>query len=326
MNSDIIFYLEMRLVIFELIVIALWVVFARIPVKGLVLLSVSVLIIIGSFRPDNYNSDTMNYASYVASLSVERGADLYIITKLEPFHIFLIALTRDFSTWLIMEGAISLILLYVFYYRVKRPEPFLLVCAFFTTLFTSSMRFAIALIVFAVLLTWRNRSTLYLAVMSAVAGCVHGVMLVTGPFASRLKWMPLAFPGVIFVLAMLSAETRNRIASDLSDVKSVGLKSFATFLTISAYCWYKSSAYRAERALWDIFGFTAIFLVTALFFPGLNRIIIIGAILVVMELDRHRARLRPDSYLDRIAVLATFGMITIPYFMLTPDLYRYNMW
>lgn len=326
MNPDIIFYLEMRLIIFELIVIALWVVFSRIPVKGLLLISVSALIIIGSLRPDNYNSDTINYASYVTSLSVEKRSAIYFITKLEPFHIFLIDLTRDFSKWLIVEGAIALIVLFLFYRRVNRSEPFILVCAFFTTLFTSSMRFSIALIVFAVLLTWRSRSSLYLAAMSAIAGCFHGVMLVTGPFASRLKWIPLVFPGAIFILAMLSTETRNRIASDLSDVKSIGLKSFAAFLMVSAYSWYKSKEYRAERAAWDFFGFTAIFLVTALFFPGLNRIIIIGAILIAMELDRHRVTLRSDSYLDRTAILLIFGMITIPYLMLTPDLYRYNMW
>lgn len=316
----------MRLLAFELAVIGAWILLPQIPVRLITVTAVSVLIVVGSLRPDYYNSDTRNYASYVASLSIEKGANLYFLTKLEPFHIFLIDITRDLTVWLIVEGCISLVLVWFLYFRIKRPEPLLLVYAFFATLYTSSMRFAIALIVLAALLTWKKRSPLYLAAMSLIAGCVHGVMLVVGPFASRLKWVPLAFPGAFFAFVLLSQETRSRVASDLSDVKTIGLKSFATFLAVSAYCWYKSPDYRRDRGLWDIVGFTAIFIITALFFPFLNRIIIVGSIMVIMELERYYDRLRSDGYLDRVFGFVLFSLITLPYLILTPDLYRYNNW
>lgn len=325
-NPDFLFSLEMRLLVFELAVIGLWIVLPRFPVRTLTAVAVSILVIAGSLRPDSYNTDTRNYASYVASLSIERGANIYFLTKLEPLHIFLIDLTRDFKTWLIVESCIALALIWILYFRVKRTESLLLVYAFFATLYTSSMRFAIALIVLAALLTWKKRSPLRLAAMSLIAGCIHAVMLVAGPFASRLKWMPLAFPGAFFAFVLLSPETRNRVASDLSDVKTVGLKSFATFLAVAAYCWYKNPDYRKDRGIWDAVGFTAIFLITALFFPFLNRIIIIGVLFVMMELDRYYNSLRKDNVIDRIFTLTVFAMITVPYILLTPDLYQSGRW
>lgn len=325
-NPDILFNLEMRLLMFELAVIGLWTIFPRFPVRSLTAAAVSVLVIMGSLRPDSYNSDTRNYASYVASLSIEKGSNLYFLTKLEPLHILLIDLTRDLSAWLIVEACLALVLVWVLYFRVKRSEPLLLVYAFFATLYTSSMRFSIALIALAALLTWRKRSPLYLAAMSLIAGCVHAVMLVAGPFASRLKWIPLAFPGAFFAFVLFSPETRNRVASDLADVKTVGLKSFATFLIVAAYCWYKNPEYRNDRGLWDAIGYTAIFLVTALFFPFLNRIIIIGILLVMMELDLYFDRLRKDGPIDRIFTFVVFAMVTLPYLLITPDLYQYGRW
>lgn len=326
MNADTLFDLEIKLLVFELAMIGLWIVYAHLPIKLITACTVSLLIVCGALRPENYNSDTLNYASYAIILSLEKGAGIYLVTKLEPLHILLIALTRDFHLWLIAEGVVAMTLLWFLYFRTSYPGVFIVVCAFFATLYTSSMRFAIALLVIAAILTWKNRSLAFYAAASLLAGCAHAVMVVVGPFATRIKWMPMAFTIAFSTLALLSTDIRGRVGSDLSDVKSIGLKSFVTFLVICGFSWYKSSNRNTRQFMWDVFGFTSVFLITALLYPGLNRIIIIGGIVILFDIERKAQAERDQSYLDRLAIWVMYAMITVPYLLLVPDLYKYNMW
>lgn len=326
MNPDFIFHLEIGLLVFELGAIGLWIIFPRFPVKVIVALSVSILTLLAAFRPESYNSDTNNYASYISLLTFSSQGNVYFLTKLEPFHVFLIELIRDFRAWLIIEGVVALVLVWILYTRTKTTEFFLVVCAFFSTLYTGSLRFAIALLLLSVLMTRQSRSTAYMLILSLVSACFHAVMIASGAFASRVKWFPLIFSGFFFVVAMYSFSIRSRVGADLEDVKSFGIKSFATFLVICVFVWLRRGRKDLKQTLWDVIGFSTIFFLTALFFPSLNRVIVIGAIVVLFDIEQATCAAKKPVAFDRALSFCMFAMISVPYLIQIQGLYRSGLW
>ena len=87
--------------------LASWVLFRKLPMSLIALAITVALIAVGGFRGFDYNSDTMNYYSYVYMLSFVNDSEIFFLTKLEPLHSGLILLLRDFRLWLLAESGVG---------------------------------------------------------------------------------------------------------------------------------------------------------------------------------------------------------------------------
>src|SRR5262249_49170071 len=133
--------------------------------KAAVLALVAVQILVVTFRPAEYNSDTWNYSAYIDALSETRGVEFLLLTKLEPLHLLLAAIARDFRVWLILDACVALGLMFLIVRRVERIETLAIVIGTSLPLMSSSIRFAISLMAVAwVLLVLRPGLRQFIAV------------------------------------------------------------------------------------------------------------------------------------------------------------------
>ncbi|GEM_PF-2321379 len=301
-----------------------WVINKKFPIKFATLILCVIVVSMGAFRPIDYNSDTRNYASYVYVYSLEQNFNIFGLTKLEPLHVFLMQISSEFRIWLILESIVSLITLFVFYRKSASTFPFILTCAFFLTLNTSSMRFALAVLIFATMLAWARRDVLRLFLITVITSASHAIMLISGAFASRKAFVPIAFSVIFVALGAYNTAIGERAGTDLQEIKSTGLKSILILLLIFSFLKYRSKEYSSSQFVQDIFGFLIIFLITAYQFPYLNRVIIIEAI--VMASTYQYLLLDDRNLLNRLFYSMISVAIVLPHFIITNYLFYEGRW
>ena len=324
-DSETLLYFEILVQLAIIASISLWVVFFRIPIKIIVLVLSISLFIAGAFRLENYNSDTLNYASYFHFLSLTSGSAAYSLSKIEPIHIFLLLFSSNFTQWLFLEGVLASAITFFLYRKIDRADVFITVMAFAITLYTSSFRFSLAILLLCALLTHRSRSYLYLLFVSLFSSAAHISMLFGGVLAKRKFYIPILLVILFFAVALYDPNVRERSGVDLQDVKTMGLKSLAGALLILGYAAYSNKKIISREFFIDFINIIMIFMTTAFVFPILNRLIIIFSLVIIMEFSLDK----PKKHIElpgRIYSLLFFLIISVPFIYFTPDLFYQSIW
>lgn len=324
-DSETLLYFEISIQLAIILSISLWVIFFRVPIKLIVLALSITLFIVGAFRLENYNSDTLNYASYFHFLSLTSGSAAYSLSKIEPIHIFLLLFSSNFTQWLFLEGVCASLLTFFLYRKVARTDVFITIMAFAITLYTSSFRFSFAILLLCALLTHKSRNYAYLLLVSILSAAAHISMLFGGILAKRRFYVPILLVMLFFMVALFDSDIRQRSGVDLQDVKTMGLKSLTGALLILSYAAYSKGKTISRRFFADFVNIIMIFLTTAFVFPILNRLIIIFSLVIIMEFSLDK----PEKYINlpgRIYSLIFFLIISVPFIYFTPDLFYRSVW
>ncbi|QTD54856.1 hypothetical protein [Parasphingorhabdus cellanae] len=317
--------LEIFLQIAIMASLAVWIAFFRTPIRSIVLIFAIIIFMVGGFRPENYNSDTRNYASYFHFLSLKTGSSLYTLTKIEPIHVFLVSISQSFRIWLILEGLAASILAILLYIKIKRTDVFCVIIALSSTLYTSSFRFALSMLLFSWLLSKYNRSYISLGVISLLSSLAHVVMLMGGILAKRKPYIPILLVALFYLASLYDEGIRERSGADLQDIKTTGLRSFAAGLLVIFYTHLEKGKVFNRVLLIDLTNITILFLSTAFLFPFLNRLIIVFTLVVALDF----ANLNKYTTLtirNRLFALVIYMIIAVPYIYLVPPLFYTNRW
>ena len=302
-----------------------WVVFRKLPMSLIALVITVALIAAGGFRGFDYNSDTMNYYSYVYMLSFVNDSEIFFLTKLEPLHSGLILFFRDFRLWLLMESAIQITGM-IMSFRVRRNDySFLILCAFVLTLDTSSLRYCSALIYFYYFLCRSEVGLFKAGRMTLVLTCIHISMLLSGILAFRRRLSLLAISAVCLVIFLESSVLGSRVDIDLTEA-SRGLKNFGVAIFAAAYLFVRAPTKSLRYIPLYVVAFASMFLVSAFILPTFNRFLIMGA-LVVLAYEWSVSRSDDESDIfDRGAVLVLSSAVILPYVINLPRLFFSGTW
>ncbi len=303
-----------------------WVVLRKLPINLIIFLLTVGVVILGGFRPFDYNSDTRNYYSYVYTLSFVNSREIFFLTKLEPLHSALILLLRDFRLWLVAEAAIAAFGLLISFRTRRNDYSFLILCAFVLTLDTSSLRYCSALIYFYYFLSRGKVGLFKAARMTLILSCFHVSMLMSGIMAIRRRAALIAISAACALIFFESSLLGERINIDLTEA-SRGLKNFGVAILTVAYLFARAPQKRGMQYL-PLYGltFVSIFLVSAFILPTFNRFLIMGA-LVVLALEWAVLRDgKEDDIFDRAFVLSLASAIILPYVINLPTLFSSGLW
>jgi hypothetical protein len=302
-----------------------WIVFRKLPMSRVALLVTGGLVAIGGFRGFDYNSDTMNYYSYVYLLSFVNDSEIFFLTKLEPVHSALILIFRDFRIWLLAECIIQVIGL-ILSYRVRRNDfSFLLLCAFVLTLSTSALRYCSALIYFYYFLSRSEVNLVKAARMTVILSCFHITMLLSGALAVRKRLVLIAISAVCIGIFFESSVLGARIDIDLTEA-SRGFKNFGVAIMTIAYLFFRAPRKGLRYLPLYTAAFMSIFLISALVLPTFNRFLIMGALTVLVN---EWVVARGDDESDIFDRGFTFGLasaVILPYVINLPRLYYSGAW
>ena len=305
--------------------LASWVLFRKLPMSLIALAITVALIAVGGFRGFDYNSDTMNYYSYVYMLSFVNDSEIFFLTKLEPLHSGLILLLRDFRLWLLAESAIQILGMIIAFRVRKNDYSFLLLCAFVLTLDTSSLRYCSALIYFYYFLSRSEVGVFKAARMTLILSCIHISMLLSGAFAYRRRLALIGISAACLVVFFESSVLGSRIEIDLTEA-SRGLKNFAVAILAAAYLFARAPRKGLGYLPLYVLSFASMFLVSAFILPTFNRYLIMGALVVLAyEWSVSRGDDESDIF-DRGFILVLSSAVILPYVINLPRLFFSGAW
>lgn len=302
-----------------------WVVFRKLPMSLIALAITVALIAVGGFRGFDYNSDTMNYYSYVYMLSFVNDTEIFFLTKLEPLHSGLILLLRDFRLWLLAESAIQIFGMILSYRIRKNDYSFLILCAFVLTLDTSALRYCSALIFFYYFLSRSEVNLFKAARMTLILSCIHISMLLSGALAYRRQLALIGISAACLVVFFESSVLGSRIDIDLTEA-SRGLKNFGVAILAAAYLFARAPRKSLGYIPLYVLAFASMFLVSAFILPTFNRFLIMGALVVLAyEWTVSRGDDESDIF-DRSFVLMLSSAVILPYVINLPRLFFSGTW
>lgn len=305
--------------------LAAWVVFRKLPMSLIGLVITVGLIAIGGFRGFDYNSDTMNYYSYVYMLSFVNDSEIFFLTKLEPLHSALILLLRDFRLWLLAESAIQIAGIILAFRVRKNDYSFLTLCAFVLTLDTSALRYCSALIYFYYFVSRSEMGLFKAARMTLILSCIHISMLISGALAVRRRLVLIGISAACVAIFFESSVLGSRIDIDLTEA-SRGLKNFGVAIVAAAYLFVRAPKKSLGYLPLYVLAFASMFLVSAFILPTFNRFLIMGALVVLAyEWSVSRGEAESDIF-DRGFVLLLSSAVILPYVINLPRLFFSGTW
>jgi hypothetical protein len=283
----------------------------RLP-RVVVVVAVVFQVVMNGFRPDDYNSDTRNYASYLDLLSNTQGLELLFATKFEPLHLGLAVLAGDFRTWAILEGIVSAILVGFLCFKVKRLETLAIILGAAIPLQSSSIRFSVGILSVAMALLLLEKIRWRPLFLSMAGGATHVSLLVAGLMARRNLLKVVALLGAFSVVAAFSAEILVRSGADEDHPGGgTGLRPLLTLLVFFTYL-VSLRAYKPAQLLLDTAAAIAISLIAAFYFPVLNRWLVLFLVICALSYEpRLVARTRSGLYEGSVASLL-FGILSAP--------------
>jgi hypothetical protein len=287
-------------------------------VKTLIFSLATSELILVSFRPDDYNSDTLNYVNYIDALTNASGMEFLLLTKFEPMHLLLAAIARDFRLWVALEDAVAIGLLVILIRQTKRIETLAVVLGCSLPLWSSSLRFSVGLLAVAATLAVYRRRRGRLLLTTIVGSITHASLAVAGVFQRR-KWtitfcVLLAFVAVAFVYS--SILERAGVSED-TEFRPAGFRSFASLIGLMLYLRAYVPAYRRRYFSSDTLSTLGIFVLSTLFFPVINRWLILLMIIVAVDADALLDAAKVPRRVGAVAALLLFGALVVPFFLLT---------
>lgn len=324
-SGDKLLWIEVYAGVLFLATMFAWIALNRLPAAHAALAIVVTVLFFAGFRPPVYNSDTLNYYSYVVTLSYLDISEALFSTKLEPFHSISITLLRDFRVWIIFESIVQIVGIYICFKNRRNDYSFIVLCAFVLTLSTSSLRYAGSLIFFMYFVYVSANRVIDAARMTAILSCLHASMLLSGALSFRRVAVPLiislACVAILYERSLLGA----RAELDLTD-PSRGFKVLATVSVIMFYF-----AIRAPRSisLYHVaysLNILLLFAVSALVVPTFNRFVIMGGLVILSnDWETFRSDRESDTF-DRAFIFTLSVMIIVPYILVLPTIYFNGSW
>ena len=282
--------------------------------KRLILVVAAVQLIAVVFRPADYNTDTSAYDSYIDLLAGSSGNELLLLTKFEPLHLLLAVLTQDFRWWLIAENVVGLVLLWTLCRRTARLETLAVVLGCALPLFSSSVRFGNGLLAVACVLAIHQTERGRMIVTTFVGGLTHVSLLMVG-ILQRRQWLPTALILLGFVaFALVDEDVRGRAGGgDEDEFKGAGLRSFLGCVMLMLYLRARLPDYRHKLFTSDLLSALGVFLLSMLFFPVVNRWLILLMIVMAVDADAPLAKANLPRGKGGIAALALYAALMLPF-------------
>jgi hypothetical protein len=325
--SEELMWIEVYSGAFFLLTIGLWAIFRKIPIAFIALLVTVSVIGLGGFREPSYNSDTWNYNSYVNTLAVVQGSEVFVLTKLEPVHAGLILLLRNFEIWLLAEAFIQIGGLCLAYRIRPNDASFLALCAFVLTLSSSALRFSGALIFFYWLVCRTGPSAIR-AAQSTIALCtLHVSMLMGGPLMQRRPAVLLAVTAGCVIVFFEQQLLGSRAGLDLTEA-SKGIKTLA--IAMGTLIWIAIRGQSTQRRLLPFYAatFLSFFLVASQVLPTFNRFLIMGTLVVLLwDWPTAKDGAGPSNdFFERSFTVLLAAAIVAPYVVNLPQLFYSGLW
>lgn len=325
--SEELLWIEVYSGAFFLAGIGLWAIFRKIPVAFFGLLIAVFVISAAGFREPSYNSDTWNYYSYVNTLAVAQGSEVFLLSKLEPIHAGLILLLRNYEVWLIAESVIQIVGLYLAYRIRPNDASYLALCAFVLTLSSSALRFSAAL-TFFYWLVCRTVPSAIRAAQSTIALCtLHISMLMAGPLMQRRPAVLLAVTAGCILVFFEQQLLGSRAGLDLTEA-SKGIKTLA--IAMGTLIWIAIRGQSNQRRLLPFYAaaFLSFFLVASQVLPTFNRFLIMGTLVVLLwDWPKVKGGNGPsDDFFERSFTVMLVTAIVAPYVVNLPQLFYSGLW
>ncbi|MCC7071723.1 MAG: hypothetical protein IT383_10385 [Deltaproteobacteria bacterium] len=282
--------------------------------KTLMLWLAAVQIAAVVFRPEDYNTDTWAYYNYVELLSEAEGNEVLLLTKFEPLHLVLVLLTRDFRWWLVVENLLGVGLLWTLCRRTERLETIAVVVGLALPLFSSSVRFANGLLAVACALAVFRDARGRTLLTTVVGGATHVSLLLVGVMQRR-SWVPIACVLLGFVaLALVNEDLRGRAgAGDDAEFAGAGTRSFAGCLLLIGYLRAVAPAYRGKLLRSDLLAACGVYALSMLFFPVLNRWLILLMLVMVVDAEPLLAGATVRRSTGALAAVGLYALLTLPF-------------
>ena len=260
-------------------------IFKRNIVRWMLICSALFQIIILSFRPEDYNSDTWNYSKYIDLLSSSDGRDLFLATKFEPLHLLLALITRDFDTWLLAEGVVCILLVIGLVRKIERLETIAVIFGCALPLFSSSLRFATGLLVISYVAVAYRRPTGKFLVMSISGLFSHVSLAIAGFLRVGNLWLIILILMAFLFYAKTDIEILERAGATENAAGGTGIRPFLVLVLMITIVYRTDIRYTKRLLAMDFLSAAAMFLMTFYFFPVMNRWIILLLILKAIHFD-----------------------------------------
>lgn len=250
-----------------------------------------------SLRLPDYNSDTWNYHKYLEYIIQSKGIAIFFVSKFELYHLFLAFTTNDFRIWLIFESLTAIFLLYLSIKKIRSIETLTLVISIIIPLFSSSVRFALALLLLTNLI--QNKTTLLYKIKFLTVSILAHISIVLGILVNP-KNLPLTL--LLFISIYIGLD--NGIISEravLAENQNVGLRSFtiAAFHIIYIKI-FKNNEYKNMVFFFDLFFIILVLIFSNIGFGVFNRLLLIFIIVRSMNFDISIPIKNRISYLSHI--------------------------
>lgn len=287
----------------------------KVIVKRMIFVLAAAQVLVVSLRPAEYNSDTWNYSGYLDALADAHGMEFLLLTKFEPLHLLLAAVARDFRFWLMLEALVALGLLWGIIRRTERLETLAIVIGTTLPLMSSSVRFAISLLfVSYVLLVFRQRRFGRFTALSLMGGSTHAANAIAGVLQKRRWILTWAMLAAFFVVAYAVASILERAGvSEDTDARPTGIRSFACLLGLMLYLRAFVPSYRRYRFRSDLLSGLGIFFLSALFFPVINRWLILLLVIIASESDAVLDDARVPRRVGHLAASIVYAALLVPF-------------
>ena len=286
-SEEIISFVEFFIPCAVLAVLAISHILTKNLFKWLIFLFIVTEIAVVSCRPQDYNSDTSNYASYVEGISDAVGADVLAVSKFEPLHLLLAVMAGDFRAWIVLEGLAAICLTGFLITQLRRPETISIILGCSQPLYSSSIRYAVGLLaVTSAMLLFPRRYVQFVAT-SLVGFFTHASLTVAGVAQQRRLWLTFICLLAFFFMVWNSQDLLERSGGNQEfNGRAKGLRSFACIILVIAYLRVQIFFYREKLFVSDVLTAFMIFFSTLFFFPILNRWLIILMAIIATDCDR----------------------------------------
>jgi hypothetical protein len=290
-------------------------VFTRGMQRGMLLLLIVLQTLTLSFRPEDYNSDTTNYAGYIALIQEAELLPALLLTKFEPLHLLTALVSPSFRGWLLVEWAVWLAFAVGLVRRAQRLETLAIVLGCALPLFSSSLRFSVGILAIGYLsLRWQGRRFQAVSV-STIGASAHASLAVAGAFITARLWLVL---GAIAALTVVTAFDPNILeragASEDNPAQATGLRSLVPLLLFIVYLSRTVWRKKGLRPILAQLGIAAaLFAATNLMFPILNRWIIVALVLLATRYDRSLVSTSRSRTVQASMALLLYGVLVLPF-------------
>jgi hypothetical protein len=286
--------------------------FERSYVKYSIFFIILLQVISVSIRAIDYNSDTWRYSNYIYGLAQAEGLQIFLVSKFEPYHLFLAWLSQDFQLWLILEGTIVFFCLVYLIKKIERLEVLAILLGTTIPLFSSSMRYASSLLIISCFLFYLKKTRYKFFLLSVVGGATHISTIVAGVFEKRKPLLIFLLLIVFVYISNMSAETLQRVgASKEYPGQGFGLRAILPLLLFLSYL----SVIRAGNlkvVLTDFLIITFVFVVILMSYTILTRWLILFLIIIAIS-SQDLIKMKAGRLSESMAASLLYLFLTGPF-------------